>query len=133
MDHARAVSLVLEADSGKNKWGEPIMLFLRCRSNETNMYIYWGDYVGEEVGVLTRVDKFAAETSQWSISTDGKATFYPGSPVSFIRNMFHAGQLIAQVNPYDEGPILAIFDIKGLKVAAVFTAYSPPIVNTVST
>ena len=119
VDDSRTVTLALQADSGQSKWGKPITLVLRCQSNTTNLYINWNDYLGSEAEVLTRVGNAKASTSEWSISTDKQSSFYPGSSIAFIRSLFETDKLVAQVTPYNENPVTAIFNISGLRKAAL--------------
>jgi type VI secretion system protein VasI len=64
--------------------------------------------------VLTRLGQEQASTEEWSLSTDSKATFYPGNPVPYIKKMMVNDSFVAQVTPYNESPVTATFDIKGL-------------------
>jgi type VI secretion system protein VasI len=118
MDDSRVVTLVLTADSGQNRYGDPVSLYLRCSNESTKLYINWGDFLAEEVYVLTRLGGAKPVTRQWSLTTDSKASIYAGSPIPFIRSMFRANRLVAQVTTYSEGQATALFDIRGLKQAA---------------
>ena len=117
IDDSRTATLILDADSGKSKWAKPIGLIIRCQSNETKLYISWQDYLGSEAYVLTRIGSNKAKTKRWSLSTDSRATFYPGTPIQFIKKMTTSNKLVSQVTPYNENPITAIFDTTGLKNA----------------
>jgi type VI secretion system protein VasI len=68
----------------------------------------------EETTVTTRIGSSPAMTKSWSLSTDSKATFYPGSPVSFIKGLMAADTLVAQATPYSESPVTVTFPITGL-------------------
>ena len=85
----------------------------RCQSNKTNVYINWGEYLGREAIVLTRIGNNKANTSKWGISTDSKATFN-NKPITFLKTMSKSNKLVAQITPYNESPVTAIFDISGL-------------------
>jgi len=116
IDDSKSVTLSLNADSGQNKWKKGISLIARCRSNTTEMYINWQDYLGGEARVLTRVGDSKALTSEWSLSTDKKATFRR-APITFLKKMLAANKLIAQVTPYNDNPITVVFDTSGLQNA----------------
>jgi type VI secretion system VasI family protein len=116
IDDSRTVTLILEATSGKSKWNKNVFLVARCKSNTTNLYIGWNDYLGSEAYVLTRIGNNKAVTSEWSLSTDSQATFHT-EPIPFLKNMLGANKLIAQITPYNENPVTAIFDTSGLKNA----------------
>lgn len=116
IDDSKTATLILNADSGKNKWGKPVYLVARCKSNTTDLYIGWNDYLGRDASVLTRVGTNKAVTQRWGMSTDKKATFH-NKPVPLLKEMLGSSKLVAQVTPYNESPVTAIFDIAGLKNA----------------
>lgn len=118
IDDSVTVVLVIPADSGKSKWGTPVGIFLRCKSNRTEVYINWNDYLGDSTRVTTRVGENSARTSAWSLSTDSQASFHP-NPISFIRSMLGETKLVAQTTPYNESPVTAIFDISGIDQASI--------------
>lgn len=117
VDDTKTVTLTLMSDGARSRWGNPVGLAIRCKSNETNFFIAWQDYLGRKATVLTRLGQEKAVTSEWSLSTDSKATFYPGSPISYIKQMMANSSFVAQVTPYNESPVTATFDIKGLENA----------------
>ena len=82
VDDSKTVVLALRADSGKSKWGKPVTLMARCKSNTTELYISWNDYLGRNAEVLTRVGSQDAVTKDWSLSTDSQATFHPRGTIS---------------------------------------------------
>lgn len=116
IDDSKTVTLVLDADSGKNRWGNAVFLVARCKSNHTDLYVGWNDYLGSEADVLARVGDNKAVTQRWSMSTDKKATFHR-KPISFLKEMLQSNKLVAQVTPYNESPVTAIFNTKGLENA----------------
>lgn len=114
LDDTTTVTLVLLADSGTSTWGDRVALVLRCKSNKTEAYINWHDYLGSEARVTWRVGGDDAITRKWSLSTNSEATFYPDSDITFIQQLLDADRLVAQVTPYAENPVTAIFDLTGL-------------------
>jgi type VI secretion system protein VasI len=114
LDDTTTVMLVLLADSGTSTWGKQVALVLRCTSNKTEAYINWREYLGSEARVIWRIGDEDARTAEWSLSTDSKATFYPDSDITFIQQLLDADRLVAQVTPYAESPVTAIFDLTGL-------------------
>lgn len=116
IDDSRTITLLLVADSGQSAFGEKIYLIARCMSNETDVYVDWNDYLGSEAHVLSRVGSAPASTSRWSMSTDSQATFHP-SPIPFLRSLLEADRLVAQVTPYNESPVTAIFNVHGIRNA----------------
>ncbi|KAB7619428.1 type VI secretion system-associated protein TagO [Alkalilimnicola sp. S0819] len=117
VDDSKTVTLVLKADSGQSRWGRPVAIIARCQSNKTELYISWNDYLGSSASVLTRIGSNKAITKSWSLSTDSQATFHPRGTISFIKEMMSANKLVAQVTPYNESPVTAIFDTSGLENA----------------
>ena len=117
LDDSAKVVLVLEAESGHSAWGDPIHLIIRCLSGATEVYISWDDYLGSEATVTWRVGSEPARSARWSLSTDHDSTFYPYDDISFIMDLMAASRLVAQVTPYSEAPVTAIFDLTGLSTA----------------
>lgn len=103
-----------------------ISLSIRCESGKTEMWVNWGDYLGDDSHdvysewkrVTVRVGKDAARTERWNISTDESATFAPGSPVALIRKMAEADQIVFQTTPYSEGQVTAVFKLDGFSQSA---------------
>lgn len=117
IDDSKKITMTLEADKGMSRFGKPIALAVRCESNTTDFYIIWHDYLGSRnPQVLTRIGQEKAKTSNWSLSTDNQVTFR-NKPIKFLHEMMSADQLIAQVTPYNESPVTAIFDTTGMKNA----------------
>lgn len=109
---------LLEADSGKGRYGGRVALMVRCRDSRTELYINWNSYLGSETTRTTyRVDKSPAQTSSWGLSTDKKAAFFPGSPVALLKQMADSQTFVANVTPYNESPITATFDTQGAGTA----------------
>lgn len=116
IDDSKTVTLLLLAESGKSKWNRPYALLVRCKSNETDVFIAWNEYLGREADVLTRIGSNQAITERWSMSTNNKSTFHP-KPITFLKEMLTANKLVAQVTPYNENPATAIFNTSGLENA----------------
>jgi type VI secretion system protein VasI len=113
VDDSKIVLLMLTAGQGKSTRGEDIDLIIRCKSRRTELYINWNDYLGlEKTDILTRIENNLAQSNSWSLSTDITSTFFPGSPISFIKALMNADKLVVQVTPYNENPVTAIFDIR---------------------
>jgi type VI secretion system protein VasI len=118
VDDTQTVVLALDADEGKSKSGEDINLIIRCKSNKTELYIGWSDYLGmDSANVLTRIGNAPAQRRSWHISSNNTATFFPETPISFIKSLMSADKLVVQVTPYSENPVTAIFDVRGLSEA----------------
>ena len=116
VDDSNTVTLYLEAESGKGILDDTVSLIVRCQSNKTDLHINWHSYLGNEARVLTRIGNAKAQTSLWDISPDKAGSFRKG-PIGFLMEMMKSSRLVAQITPYNENPITAVFDITGLSSA----------------
>ena len=108
---------LLEAESGKGSYGDTVSLLVRCQDNTTEAYINWNTFLGSEgIRVTSRIDKNPAKTSRWDISTDHKASFMPGAATT-LKGFIGATSFVANLTPYSESPITAVFDITGAESA----------------
>ncbi|MDO6459635.1 type VI secretion system-associated protein TagO [Granulosicoccaceae sp. 1_MG-2023] len=117
IDDTETVVLTQSSSSERTRYGRAPTLVIRCKSNKTEMYVNWADYLGSKARVLERLDKETAQTSAWSLSTDHRATFYPGSPIRRLKQMADGSTYVLQVTPYNESPVTAIFDMNALSEA----------------
>jgi type VI secretion system protein VasI len=121
VDDSTSVFLYTEAIEGEGRFGEPISLMLMCRSGEVDALITWNYYLGLRTTEVTyRIGTEQARTDTWYISNDSEATFYSQSESidrRFIQELTESdnGQLLAQVVPYNENRVTAVFDIAGLE------------------
>lgn len=116
IDDSTTVTLILQAESGMGRYGDPVAMVIRCRSGKTDMYINWRSYMADGTRVTARIGDARAETETWSTSSSNEATFKP-SPIPFVRRMMATSSFVAQATPYGENAITAIFDISGLEEA----------------
>jgi type VI secretion system protein VasI len=118
VDDSITVTALLEADEGESDKGEKSTLVLRCRSNETELYITWGGFIGGKAPqVLTRIGNAPPDTFEWAVSSNREGTFFPGNDIAFIRRLLDTNRLVAQMTPYQESPITAVFDLRGIRAA----------------
>jgi len=118
IDDSIIITFILIADTGESVYGDPIVLVIRNSNGENDIYINWNSYLGSEVYVTMRLDSEKSIRNTWAISTDRKASFYPGDTFELIKKMLNAQKLVVQCTPYLENPITAIFDIRGLRDAS---------------
>ena len=126
LDDSRTVVAILEATDGVGGLRrEPINLVVRCRSNETDAYINWNDYLGDDDSDSIRTDEKRvtyrfppadAQTEMWGVSTDDEATFV-ASPIPLLRALVESDQFVVQTTPFNESPSTAIFDLTGAEAA----------------
>lgn len=109
---ATTVVLALVDDARK------AMLLLRCAKKKTQVFINWNDYLGSEAIVTRRLGDEKATRTEWGLSTDKKATFYPGKDSDLIKKLMASDRFVAQVTPYNENPVTAVFSVAGLSEAA---------------
>jgi len=117
LDDTKSSALSLAASSGHSRLNVPVTLVLRCLSGKTEAYIIWSDYLGTEAQVTTRIGGEEPRTARWTVSTDHTATFYPGDAVALIKALMMTNRYVAQVTPYSENPVTAVFDLEGIEGA----------------
>ncbi len=118
LDDTRTVYLSLSATTGQSQFGDAIWLIVRCESGKINAFINWSSYLGlEQTPVITRLGNGDAKNQKWPLSTDKKATFYPGDAGAFLEQLLTADRFVAQTTPYNESPITAVFELAGLAAA----------------
>lgn len=125
LDDTTTVLATLFATSGQSSWGDDIVFNARCKSNETEAYIIWHDYVGDDSDsvystwkyVTVRIGDGEQRQAQWSVSTDNEATFAPDWAGTLLQEMAQSDRFIAQMTPYGESPVVAIFDTTGMAAA----------------
>ena len=116
LDDSTTVTAILTAESGADYLGRKVALIARCKSNTTDLYINWQDFLASNTTVISRIGKNSAETYKWSSSTDQTATFHR-NPIDHLRKMFGEESYVAQITPYNSSPTTAIFDISGIENA----------------
>ena len=123
MDESGQVDLSLVADIGVSRWGDPAILHIRCRRGQLEIYIDWHEYIGgagngEDHYLTCRLGMAKPVLSRWSYSTSGEASFYEGysglSTCEFVLALLDVDQFVAEVAPFMENPITAVFDVRGL-------------------
>ena len=123
LDDSTSVYLTLDADQGKSKWGKKVRLTARCKSNTTELYITWHDYLGDDSYDVYKDFKYvtyrlgdepAKKDAKWDLSTDKNATFAPNA-IPLLRQIARVEKAVFQTVPYNENPIMAIFDTTGLE------------------
>lgn len=117
LDDTYTLSLLREAEGYSEQWGDVPYLVLRCKSKQMDLYVVWHDPVRHDLEIVSRVGKDEAEVRRWSISTDGRASFYPNNPISFIKRLKNTDRFIVQATPMNKNPVTAIFDLSGLQDA----------------
>jgi len=92
-------------------------LFIKCQDNKTEMFVNWSQYIGTAARVVTRLDDTISPERGWEISSDGKATFFPTSPINTIKNMLDAERYVVRARTMRGYEYTAVFELEGLKEA----------------
>ena len=117
LDDSDRVIASLASEKGENRFGERIGLVLRCSQGNIDVIISWGTYLGSDNYKLInfRVGQAPATSSRWSKSNDGRGTLFFGQELIFIQELLGSDQFVAQVTPYGEAPITAVFELHGIE------------------
>lgn len=123
IDDTLTVTLSLTAEEGVSTLGEPVTFVARCKSNVTEAYAIWGEYLGSNApsdqadvkNIVVRIGTSPAMTEKWAVSTDRTATFAPDWAGDLLKELLGQERLVLQTTPYGESPITAVFDVTGLK------------------
>lgn len=123
IDDTQTVTLSLAAKTGRSRSGAPVTFIARCKSNTTEVYVVWGDFLGDDSGdvysewkrVTVRVGAEQAREERWGVSTDRNATFAPSWAGNFLKELLDEERLVLQTIPYGENPNTAIFEVSGLR------------------
>lgn len=124
VDDSKTTYVSLPSGEGSNAGGMGAVLAVRCQSKETEVFVNWNEYLGDDSRdvynewkrVTVRVGSEPAKTERWGVSTDSKATFAP-SAVNFAKRLAAADRLVLETVPYGENPATAVFSLKGAKNA----------------
>jgi hypothetical protein len=119
MDDSTTVTAMLAAHEGKGIYGDDIYIVLRCKNHDVDVLILWESYLGsDDPQITTRIGDGPAQTMRWDVSTDNQTSFSK-SPELLIDSLSLAGdRYVAQVVPYGESPITAVFNLTGIEKAA---------------
>lgn len=111
------IAFQLKSDSGESIYGESIYLVLVYENNKTRVYIDWNSYLGLNTDYQLVTFRFGNQKSfrgLQSISNDSQAIFI-NKGIKCIGMLIEVDSFVAQVTPYNENSITAIFDVRGLK------------------
>lgn len=78
----QTVTLILKDEAGRAG------LVVRCLQGRPEVYIAWLNSLGSEAPAVTsRLGEQLAQTTRWGLSTDSRASFYPGDDAQFVREL----------------------------------------------
>lgn len=109
--------VISESDDGA---GATATLFIRYVDRVTEVFVYWDaiDFTSDSVQLHHIIDGGHATVFEWSVSTTGSGTFYPGNHVQFIKQLIGANTLLVGTD-LDGKVTGAIFDLNGIEEAIV--------------
>ncbi len=113
------VTVTSYAVSGTSSEGDAISMVIRCRRNETDLYVRWQDYLGSWAYVRTRVGDDDRGRRQWNLSADGHSSYYPRGTENLILDVIEAGSVEFEITPYVKELVTAVFDLSELGDAIV--------------
>jgi len=114
IDGTPTVILSLDSERGTSSNGQPIVLGLRCDGGTLEAFLFWGDYLGREAFLTTKIGHGAVQSFHWDGSRSRGAVFYPFDVRAFIRQLSRADVFIAETRPLGKTPITALFLLDGL-------------------
>lgn len=123
LDDTPTIVLSLDADAGRSSYDRPITFIARCKSDTTEAYVVWNDYLGDDSSsvyedwkyVDVRIGERPSVRQRWGVSTDKQATFAPSWAGTLLKEMLTADRLVLRTTPYNENPITAVFDTSGMR------------------
>lgn len=121
MDDSSTVTMSLDAAESIRAWPSEVhtpTLVIRCRENQTNVYIVNGTSPNVEYGrdgatVRLRLDSEPAFSRVWSKSTDGEALFSPNA-IQFAKQLVNAKTLLYEFTPFNSSPQQTTFNLDGI-------------------
>ena len=128
LDDSKTYVAILSEDEKRTGFmNKTVSLILRCKSDTTEVYISWGDYLGDDgtsvysdyKNVIERLDSEQARTRKWSVSTNNTSTFAPeNADIDLVMALDKADRYVVQTTPYGENPKTASFTLDGINGVA---------------
>ncbi|WP_156932700.1 hypothetical protein [Rhizobium sp. IBUN] len=124
MTDQKIVTMTLVAEDVDAIDLDPVTLILQCSKENGAAGIAWQHRFlgGEKIGEFTtkemtlRIDKGQPFAEDWQVLDDGTTTRIP-SVERLITRVREAERFVVQTTPYNELPIAAVFDVRGVKDA----------------
>lgn len=111
----KIVTMVKLSSKGSNVYDKKIRLIVRCTQDASpEVYVSWGDYLGENSLVISRIDKKKPIEQYWGISSDHTASFYPSEQTGkLISDFMKYNTYAVRTEPYNASPVTAVFSLTG--------------------
>ncbi len=121
MDGSKTVTVFREAENDVQGWldAKKPTLLVRCKENQTDVYVATGMAASVEYGTDThtvrlRLDDGGPITQHWSESTGNDALFAPNA-VQLATRMANAKTLAFEFTPFNANPAVVRFNLDGLR------------------
>lgn len=107
------------SETGGRGYLDPPALIIRQTGSRTEAYVNFRDYFSDDDRMVTyRIDQDRPVTSPWILSTDNTALFVGQNALGFVNTLLDAGTLVVRATPYNESPVTATFNLRGLREIA---------------
>jgi type VI secretion system protein VasI len=121
MDDSPTVILQLRSENVATGWlaSNRTTLVIRCKERRTEVYVVTGMAANPELGayheasVRTRLDGARPQNETWSEATSNDALFSSGG-IPFAIQLVHARRFRLEFTPFNAGPVIVEFDLRGL-------------------
>ena len=114
IDDSRNVTMILVAEDVSAKDVSYAALGVRCMEGQIDVLVHLDSRLsvkrGINIEVLSRFDRHPAQKDYWRLSTDSKMIFAPHG-VFWALRIERAQKLFVRLNPSEESPISATFDL----------------------
>jgi hypothetical protein len=95
-------------------------LSVQCDKRKLYLFVAWNRRIGEGTAtVVQRLATGAGIANPWLVSSDGKATFFPGSVRELLREWASQNVVTLQVTPFGNPALTARFTLAGLNEAVL--------------
>ncbi len=116
IDDSRNVYVQLEGEDEGHAAGSRPRLIVRCKDGKIDVLVGFDSRLSVKRGItietLSRFDRHPAQKNYWGISTDSTAIFAPHGAFWALR-IERAQKLFVRLNPSEESPISATFNLTG--------------------
>jgi hypothetical protein len=102
--------------TGPTPHANPPDLVIKLASGRLSLYVAYDDIVGAgAVIVSTRLGSQSVRATEWGLSTDCKAAFYPDDVKPFLDKLAGSPRLVLRLKVKDRRAASATFDLAGLR------------------
>ncbi len=117
----KIIAIELASDQAQSTRG--VTLSLYCSKRNAWAVVRWNEFLGgtksadrELKPVTYRIGDGQPRIEEWPVLSDRTTSQIDGAP-EFIMNVRDSEKLVLRVEPYQQNPLTAVFDTRGLKAA----------------